>query len=116
VKRGEIWLIDFEPTLGSESSRTRPAVIVSNDGANLGAARNLHGMVTVVPLTTNTERVYAFQALLDTAVTGLNYESKAQAEQVRAVSVQRLVRCLGAVSGSQMRDVDAALRLHLALD
>lgn len=115
VRRGEIWLVDFEPTRGSEASKQRPAVIVSNDGANAAAARNSSGVITVIPLTTNTKKVYAFQTLLAERETGLREMSKAQAEQVRSVAASRLIHRLGVVPASSMNRVDSALRTHLKL-
>ena len=115
MRRGDIWLVDFEPTVGSESARTRPAVIVSNDGANMAAGQSRGGVVTVVPLTSNTSNVFAFQVLLEPDDTGLHHLSKAQPEQVRSVSVSRLVRQVGSVPRSRMAGLDDALRLHLAL-
>lgn len=113
--RGEIWLVDLEPVLGSESSKRRPAVLVSNDRANATAERLGRGVVTVVPLTSNTTRVYPFQAALPAAETGLPRDSKAQAEQVRSVAVQRLGGVVGRVPGPLMVVLDDALCLHLEL-
>jgi mRNA interferase MazF len=72
-------------------------------------------VVTVVPVTSNVDRVYAFQVLLPGAETGLNRDSKAQAEQVRSVSAERVSHKLGAVPPGLMLAVDDALRVHLAL-
>lgn len=115
MRRGEIRIVDLSPTLGAEPARTRPAVIASNDGANTTAARLGHGVVTVVPITTNTEQVYMFQVLLSADDTGLDYDSKAQAEQVRSISVERVGRSIGLVPFELMAHLDNALRLHLAL-
>lgn len=115
MRRGDIWLVDFEPTVGSQAARTRPAVIVSNDGANTAAGQSRGGVVTVVPLTTNTATVFAFQVLLEPDDTGLQHLSKAQPEQVRSVSVRRLVRPVGSVPRSRMAGLEDALRLHLGL-
>jgi mRNA interferase MazF len=115
MRRGEIRLVDLEPVRGAEASRRRPAVVVSNDGANLAAARLGRGVVTVVPVTSSTERVYPFQVLLAADETGLRNDSKAQAEQVRAVAVERVGARLGAVPPAVMAKLDEALRLHLAL-
>ena len=115
MRRGEIRLVDLEPTRGAEASKSRPAVIVSNDGANTTADRLGRGVVTVVPVTTNTERVHPFQVLLPASDTGLARDSKAQAEQVRSVAVERLGRLLGALPPALVGDLDEALRLHLAL-
>ena len=115
MQRGDIYLVDLEPVLGSEANKRRPAVVVSNDGANVTAARLGRGVVTVVPITSRSERVYPFQVLLPGAETGLDRDSKAQAEQVRSVSVRRLGARLGVVPGPLMAELDEALRLHLAL-
>ncbi len=115
MQRGDIFLVDLEPVIGSEANKRRPAVVVSNDGANLTAARLGHGVVTVVPIASNVSRVYPFQVRLPMAVTGLDHESKAQAEQVRSVSVRRLGPRLGLVPGPLLAELDEVLRLHLAL-
>jgi mRNA interferase MazF len=115
MRRGEIRLVDLDPVRGSESSKTRPAVIVSNDGANITATRLGRGVVTVVPVTSNVERIYPFQVLLAAAATGLQRDSKAQAEQVRSVAVERMGTRVAVVPASLMTQVDEALRLHLAL-
>lgn len=113
--RGEIRLVDLDPGRGSETRKRRPAVIVSNDGANTTAARLGRGVITVVPVTSSIERVFPFQVLLPRADSGLERDSKAQAEQVRSVDVERVSARLGAVPASLMRRLDDALRLHLAL-
>jgi mRNA interferase MazF len=113
--RGEIRLVDLDPARGNEANKLRPAIVVSNDRANAAAARTGRGVVTVVPVTSNASRVYPFQVLIPQAVSGLRVDSKAQAEQVRPVSVDRLGNALGHVPAEVMEQVDAALRLHLAL-
>ena len=113
--RGEIRLVDLDPVRANESNKRRPAVIVSNDRANAAAARLGRGVVTVVPVTSNTARVYPFQTLLRADATGLHHDSKAQAEQVRSVSIERLGAVLGRVPADVMTQLDDALRLHLQL-
>ncbi|PYF96776.1 mRNA interferase MazF [Georgenia satyanarayanai] len=113
--RGEIRLVDLDPVRGSEANKRRPAVIVSNDRANLAAARLGRGIVTVVPVTSNTDRIFPFQAFLPAAATGLPQDSKAQAEQVRWIAVERLGAVLGRAPADLMAHVDDALRLHLQL-
>lgn len=76
---------------GSEAKKRRAAVIVSNDAANATAARLGRGVITVVPVTSNVARIYPFQVLLPAAETGLDRDSRAQAEQVRSIAVERLV-------------------------
>lgn len=113
--RGEIRIVDLDPARASEANRRRPAVLVSNDGANTTAARLGRGVVTVVPITTNVDRVYPFQVLIPAHESGLERDSKAQAEQVRSVSVERVLDRTGTVPPDLMLEVDEALRLHLAL-
>ena len=113
--RGEIWQVDLDPVRGSEANKQRPAVIVSNDRANATAIRLGRGVVTVVPVTSNADKVYPFQVLLSAATSGLAVDSKAQAEQVRSIATQRLLRRIGRVSPSELSDLDDALRIHLAL-
>lgn len=113
--RGEICLVDFDPVRGSEANKQRPAIIVSNDGANAAAARLERGVVTVVPVTSNVTRVYPFQVLLPAAACGLARDSKAQAEQVRSVAVERVGRRVGRLPPALLSELDDALRLHLGL-
>lgn len=113
--RGEIRLVDLEPTRGSEANKRRPAVVVSNDRANATAERLARGVVTVVPVTSSTARVFPFQTLLPADTTGLRVDSKAQAEQVRSVSIERIGPVLGRLPPNLMIDLEDALRLHLQL-
>jgi mRNA interferase MazF len=115
MRRGEIRLVDLDPVRGNEVNKRRPAVIVSNDGANATATRLGRGVVTIVPVTSNVARVFPFQVLLPASGTGLARDSKAQAEQVRTVAVERIGVRLGSVPAGVLADLDAALRLHLAL-
>jgi mRNA interferase MazF len=115
IRRGDIHLVDLDPARGAEANKRRPAVIVSNEAANATAGRLRHGVITVVPVTSNIERVYPFQVLLTAAHTGLDLDSKAQAEQVRSIAVERIGDRVGVVPHAIMREVDEALRLHLAL-
>ncbi len=113
--RGDIHLVDLDPVRGSEANRRRPAVIVSNNAANSTAQRLGRGVITVVPVTSNVRRIFPFQVLLPAADTGLDRDSKAQAEQIRSIAVERVGDRLGVVSNAIMQDVDQALRLHLGL-
>ena len=117
MRRAEIWLASLDPSHGSEAAKTRPCVIVSADASNRVVERLGRGVVTVVPLTTNTARVYDFQALVPAGgPSGLASDSKAQAEQVRALDQSRFTRRLGVLDEDQMAAVDQALSTHLALD
>lgn len=115
MRRGEVWFADLDPSRGTESNKVRPVVIVSNDAHNRVADRLGRGVLTVVPLTSSTRRVLTFQVLIDQQESGLPRDSKAQAEQVRALDVSRLVERTGRLTGEQLAAVDQALLLHLDL-
>ena len=108
-------MVNFEPASGAEANKHRPAIIVSNDEANVTAAQIGRGVLTVVPVTSNVERIYPFQVLLPSGAGGLPRDSKAQAEQVRSIDVTRIGERYGSLSTQLMASLDNALRLHLAL-
>lgn len=116
MRRGEIRLVELDPAVGREAKKTRPAVIVSNDQAARQVAVLNRGVVTVVPLTSNTEKVYLFQTLLPKDRTGLSKDSKAQAEQIRSLDASRIGPQLGIVPPDLLGEIDETLRLHLGLD
>lgn len=115
MRRGDIVAVSLDPARGSEASKIRPAIVVSNDAANSTATRLGRGVVTIVPVTSNVARVYPFQVLLPADLTGLSQDSKAQAEQIRSVAVERVGRRLGRLPATMMTELDEALRIHLAL-
>ncbi len=120
MRRGQVVGVRLDPTEPSEASKTRPCIVVSNDGANFAATSLGRGTITIVPLTSNVSKVRAeFQVLIDDPEAigemGLTSASKAQAEQVRTVSVERLAAITGWVPAWVMRQVDDALKFHLSL-
>ena len=115
MRRREIVTVGLDPARGSEAAKSRPAVVVSNDAANATAARLGRGVVTVVPVTSNTARIYPFQVLLPARQTGLPRDSKAQAEQVRSVAIERIGNRIGRLPPSLITELDQALRVHLSL-
>jgi len=106
VRRGEVWWVEFDPSVGTEIRKTRPAVIVSNDAANRNLAR-----VVVMPMTSNRGRVYPGEAVV--SVDGQS--SKAMADQIMAADKARLKSQLGTVSKADMQAVEDAIRVHLGL-
>jgi mRNA interferase MazF len=115
MRRGEIVTVNLDPAHGSEASKRRPAVVVSNDAANATATRLGRGVITVVPVTSNIARIYPFQVLLPAGQTGLSRDSKAQAEQVRSVAVERVGTRVGQLPAVLITKLDQALRVHLSL-
>lgn len=102
-RRGEVWWVAFDPSVGGEIQKTRPAIIVSNNGANMALNR-----LIVVPLTSQIAKVYAGQAMVT-----INGElRKAMADQLTTASKERLRSKLGTVAASDMALVERAILLH----
>ena len=106
IKRGDVSWVEFDPALGSEIKKTRPAILVSNDSANRHLTR-----VIVVPLTSNTERLYPGEAF----ITLSGKPSKAMADQIMTVDKKRLKTKIDTLSKSDLRDVEAAILVQLGL-
>lgn len=106
MKRGEVWWVEFDPSVGSEITKTRPAVIVSNDSANRNLAR-----VVVVPFTSSTVRLYPGEALVNIGT----QQSKAMADQIMAADKRCLKTMLGVLSKADLQLVEDAIRVHLGM-
>jgi mRNA interferase MazF len=106
MKRCEVWWVEFDPAVGSEIHKTRPAIIVSNDAANRHLSR-----VVVVPVTSNTDRLYPGEAMIT-----LGSEScKAMADQIMAADKSRLKNYMFTLSKTDMEAVEDAIKIHLGL-
>lgn len=107
-KRGHIWFVSLEPVIGHEIGKRRPAVIISNDKNNLFA-----DTVTVIPITSKTEKIYPFEVLLPKEETGLSKDSKMKCNQIRTIDKKRLVNFVGTLSTERVKEVKQALLIHL---
>jgi len=111
MRRGEIYYADLSPTVGTEINKRRPVLIVSNEANNRAAST-----VTVLPITSNVSRIYPFEIALSPKDSGLPKPSKAQAQQIRTISKERIRgEALGRLSAAVMRNAADAIRLHLDL-
>jgi mRNA interferase MazF len=109
-RRGEIFLVNLDPALGSETNKTRPALVISNDINN-----KFSSTVTVIPITSNVKKVFPFEVLFPSERSGLPKTSKAKCNQIRTIDIRRLIKPLGKIPVETMQEVEDALRIHLGM-
>lgn len=110
MKRGEIYYANLDPTVGSEIRKKRPVLIVSNNANNQAS-----NTITIVPITSNTTKVYPFEVLLEMKDSGLPKKSKVQCHQIRTISKMRITQHtnVGFIKTDIMERINSALKLHL---
>jgi len=110
-KRGEVYLVNFEPTIGSEIQKTRPALILQND------VLNQYSPITIVAAITSKfeEPLYPTEVLIKAPEGGLKYDSVALLNQIRSIDKQRLLKYMGILSSETMEQVDRAMQISLGL-
>jgi len=106
MDRGDVWWVNFEPSIGGEIRKKRPAIIISNNASNKFLNR-----VQVIPITSNTDRLFPSEAY----VTVAGKKGKAMADQLATVSKQRLSKCIGSISDDEMNMVVEAIKTQLDL-
>lgn len=110
-RRGEVYLVNFDPTIGSEIQKTRPALVLQNDIANR------HSPITIVAAITSKFEgpLYPTEVLVTSPEGGLNLDSVVLLNQIRSIDRRRLVRRLGAIRSATLERVDRALQISLGL-
>ncbi len=111
IRRGDIFIAALDPVLGSEISKTRPVLIVSNNQNN-----NFSATVTILPITSGSlGKIYPFEIFLPAGSGNLPKDSKAKADQIRTLDKGRLVKRIGKVDKHAMDLAEKAMAVHLAL-
>ncbi|MFC6619301.1 type II toxin-antitoxin system PemK/MazF family toxin [Deinococcus radiophilus] len=110
MKRGDIYQVDFEPSVQGEPARSRPAVILTNDLANEALPH-----LVVAPITSNVSREYPFDVMLPVGTCGLPETSRVQLNYVRGLNRNKFGAYLGSLTRAQMSELDRKLKLHLGL-
>ena len=110
-QRGEIWLVSLEPIIGHEIGKTRPALVISNDRNNQYAET-----VTVLPITSKTEKLYPFETFLPKKNTNLPLDSKIKSNQIRTIDKKRLIKLLGKIPEEKIKEVEQSLLVHLGFN
>ncbi len=109
-KRGDIYLVNFDPTIGHEVKKARPAVVITNNINN-----EYSPVLTVIPLSGNISRVYPFEVLVS-AGSGLDKDSKVMVNQIRTVDKKRLIKKISSVSREIIIKIEAAIKLHFDME
>lgn len=107
-RRGDIWLVRLDPTIGSEIKKTRPAFIISNDTNN-----QYSPFLTILPISEKGEKVYPFEVTVSISNAALSKPSKIRCQQIRTVDKERLMKRLGVIPKKLLPDIEEALKLHL---
>ncbi len=111
IRRGEIYLAALNPALGSEISKTRPVLILSNDKNNA-----FSGTVTILPISSqNLDRIYPFEVMLPKGSGNLPKDSKVKADQIRTIDKRRIIRLIGTLNRPEIANIERAVKIHLEL-
>lgn len=110
IKRGNVFLASLGPTIGNEINKTRPVIVISNDINN-----EFSNTVTVIPLTSNTIKIYPFEIFLKSGIANLPKDSKARTDQIRTIDKSRIIKEIGSIPSAIISDLENAIKVHLNL-
>jgi mRNA interferase MazF len=111
IKRGNIYLVSLDPTMGSEINKLRPVIVVSNDTSN-----TYSNTITVLPVTSNTDRVFPFEVIITEGEGNLPKKSKAKADQIRTLDKSRIIKFIDVLESETMNQIEQAIKIHLAIN
>ena len=112
IKRGFVYLVNLNPTIGAEINKVRPAIVVSNDINNQYAET-----ITIVPITSSRiDKVYPFEVFIPKGTANLDKDSKAKANQIRTIDKKRIVSEIGELPEDLLKKLDTAIKIHLDLE
>jgi mRNA interferase MazF len=109
-KKGEVYFVSLEPTIGAEIGKSRPALVISNDTNNEFA-----DTVTVLPIAFGITKIYPFEVLLTKRNSGLLEDSKIKCNQIRTIDKRRLIRRIGQLDAAPLKEVEKAILIHLGI-
>ena len=109
IKRGNIYLAALDPTIGSEINKTRPVIVVSNNLNN-----EFGNTVTILPLTSNTEKIYPFEVFIKRDIANLPKDSKVKADQIRTIDKMRIIKEIGELPKEIISEIEVAIKTHLS--
>ena len=110
IRKGSIYLVNFDPTVGAEIQKIRPAVVVSNNINN-----NHSPIISIAPITSRVARIFSFEVEIPAGIGGLTERSKIMINQTRAIDKMRILKYIGTLEELSLRKIDAALKLHYDL-
>lgn len=110
IKRGDIFLVDLDPAIGSEIKKTRPVLVISNDINNKSLET-----ITILPITSSVRTYYPFETFISAKDSGLSRDSRVKCNQIRTVNKKRFVKFIGKVDDEKLREVEGALLVHLGV-
>lgn len=111
-QRGEIWLVNLEPTMGAEIKKVRPAIIISNDINN-----EYSSTITVLPVTTDKDnKSYPFEVFIPRGAGNLTQNSKVKCQQIRTIDKMRLIKLYGSLDQEYFKKIEKAVLIHLGID
>jgi mRNA interferase MazF len=111
IKKGEVYIATLDPTIGGEIKKTRPVVVVSNNINN-----KYNKTVSILPITSNTDKVYPFEVYVGKGIGNLPKDSKIKADQIRTIDKSRLIKLVGNLPKDYLTQIDIALKIHLEID